>query len=473
MVVIWVAAVMTMLMGGMALAIDVGLAFYARNRLGSALDAAGLAMGAAPSGTATTELERVGQLYLNQNFGNDAVTGQPVALKATFSPDLNTISVSATTSVPTNFARLFGFQSMAVSAGGEIKRRARSLELAMVLDNTGSMWSNNNIQAVRDSATNMISILFGDNAVHPNLKIGIVPYSVAVNVAPVANSVVAALPHPLDTANFNTEDWKGCVIERPPPYDTQDATTAVGGYWTQYWWPSASGADNKWKPAVRDSKGKITQAADIDNDTKRLDNGVHGPNIGCPTPIIPLTNVKQTLTDAIGAMTAWNRGGTMSNVGMAWGLRLLSPEPPLTEGVAWSNQDWQKAVVLMTDGDNLLFKLGGPAGVNEPEPLVSSDWSAYGRIDSAFAQSVFHTKDLAVAKDILNSKLTSVCQDMKSKNIIIYTVVFTSGITAQTRQIYQDCATKPSNYFYAPSQSDLRAAFTTIGNELNNLRISK
>lgn len=470
-VAIWVALTTTMLLGLVAAAVDVGLAYYARTRLGSALDAAGLAMGAAPPGTSEAELRRIGQLYLNENYGNDAVSGQAVPLQASFSQDLNTISLAAATQVPTNLARALGIAAIPVEVSGEVKRLSKALELVMVLDNTGSMWSNNNIQAVRSAATEMISILFGSNTVHANLKVGLVPYSVAVNVSPVAAEVVGTATYPLDAVNRDTENWKGCVIERAPPHDTQDSSTISGGKWSQYWWPTS--VDNNWKATVRDKSGKITQSPDVNNDNSKLSNGVHGPNIGCPTPIVPLTNVKQTLQDAIAAMTAWNRGGTISSVGMAWGLRMLSPEPPLTQGVAWDDPDWQKAVVLMTDGDNLLYNLTSSAGVNQPDATTASDWSAYGRIDSAFAQSVFQTKNLNTVKDALNSKLSAVCQDMKAKKIAVYTIIFTSGISDPTKQIYRDCASDPSKYFYAPSQNDLVTAFTTIGNELSNLRISR
>src|SRR3712207_3940629 len=105
-----------------------------RNRLSNALDAAGLTMGAAPPGTPQAQLERIGQLYLNENFGNDPRTGRPVPLQATFSDDQNTIALSAATSVPTSFATVFGIDSVTVGTRSEVKRLTQGLELAMVLD---------------------------------------------------------------------------------------------------------------------------------------------------------------------------------------------------------------------------------------------------------------------------------------------------------------------------------------------------
>jgi hypothetical protein len=38
--------------------------------------------------------------------------------------------------------------------------------------------------------------------------------------------------------------------------------------------------------------------------------------------------------------------------GVGWGLRVLSPGEPFTEGVSYDNQDITKAMVLLTDGEN-------------------------------------------------------------------------------------------------------------------------
>ena len=468
-VAIWMALMITALAGIAALGVDVGYAYLMRARLANALDAAGLAMGAAPMNTPTATLQQIGETYLDVNFRQPA--GLPATLVATYNADLSTIDLRAATTVPTTLARTVGTNAFEIVVTSQVKRQTKGLELSLVLDNTGSMWSNSNIAAVRDSARILTEILFGASAQHPYLKIGLVPYSVAVNVAPIAAQVVPAQTHPLDTANANTANWKGCVIERQPPHDTDDTTTAVGGSWRQYWWPPA--VDNNWSPAEYDRRGRLTQAAIIDTDTARLGNGVHSPNIGCPTPILPLTNDRQTVLNAIAGMTAWNRGGTISSAGMAWGLRMLSPEPPLSEGVAWSDPDWKKAVILMTDGDNLLYNLTGTDGRNSPDSSTGSDWSAYERVNSSFAQSVFGTTNLNTVKTRLNGKLTSVCNAMKAKGILVYTIVFTSGISEDTKNIYRSCASQPAKYFYAPSQQDLRTSFTVIANELSNLRISR
>jgi hypothetical protein len=55
----------------------------------------------------------------------------------------------------------------------------------------------------------------------------------------------------------------------------------------------------------------------------------------------------------------------------------------------------------------------------------------------------------------------------------IYTIIFNSGTppNATTRQLYENCATTPAMYYYAPDNKALAAAFRAIGGQLANLRI--
>ena len=155
---------------------------------------------------------------------------------------------------------------------------------------------------------------------------------------------------------------------------------------------------------------------------------------------------------------------------MAWGLRVLSPEPPFTEGLPWGTPKWSKAVILMTDGDNQFYKLPSTAGGNKANSAVNSDYSAYGRLDEL---GRIGTTNATTAKTTINTRLTSVCNAMKAKNIIVYTVTFTSGINQATKDIYKNCATDASKYFDSPSQDELKSAFRAIATSLSNLRVSQ
>lgn len=431
------------------LGVDVARAYAVKSRMAAALDAAALAVGSS-SGT-DAQLSAVAQKFFDANYPPGALGVHP-SVSVTVTGDV--ISASASAVVDTVFMKVVGMNEVPIAVDSTVNRQIAGLELAMVLDNTGSMTSNNNIQAARDAANQLTDILFGTATVHPYLKIAIVPYSVAVNPGPVAPGLITTGDA---YAPSNVLGWKGCVVERAGANAMADTSAAVAP-WTRYNWLPA--IDNYYDPA----KASTVYAAPSNG------NGSTGPNVGCPTPITPLTNVKATLTAAINAQQAWSRGGTLSDVGMAWGLRVLSPEPPFTEGLPWGTPKWSKAAILMTDGDNQFYKLASNTGVNKVNSAVNSDYGAYGRLDEL---GRIGTTNATTAKATINSRLTSVCNAMKARNIIVYTVTFTSGINQATKDIYKACASDPSKYFDSPTQDELKSAFRAIATSLSNLRVSQ
>ena len=61
------------------------------------------------------------------------------------------------------------------------------------------------------------------------------------------------------------------------------------------------------------------------NETVAAGNNATGPNLGCGPAITPLQPSKAVALAAINNMGPWSRGGTMGNLGLAWGWRTLSP----------------------------------------------------------------------------------------------------------------------------------------------------
>jgi len=197
--------------------------------------------------------------------------------------------------------------------------------------------------------------------------------------------------------------------------------------------------------------------ADTDAD---LCNGAAGPNLARPTLITPLTNVRSALIDDVNAMEAWCRGGTFSNVGMAWGWRGLSPEERFEQGLPYSTPGYDKAAILMTDGVNGFYTLPG-------SPFIS-DYSAYGRVDDGRLA----TTSKSAAKATLNNRLLEVCDNMKAEGIVIYAITFALN-DSSTKQLYENCASDPSKYFDSPDASDLEGAFQEIASQLRSLRITR
>lgn len=104
------------------------------------------------------------------------------------------IRVSAT--VPTTFMRIVGINSVRVAASAQARRADMGMELALVLDVTGSMGANyranstsqtdfdtgTNIHALRLASQDLITSLFGERRFVDGLWVSVVPWTTTVNV---------------------------------------------------------------------------------------------------------------------------------------------------------------------------------------------------------------------------------------------------------------------------------------------------
>ncbi len=419
------AIVIPMLMAVTGMAIDMSRAYLVKKRLAQSVDAAALAV-AGSSGT-NAQLEDKMDAFVGKNFEDNRFAD---LIRTDLFPTDDSIKIEAEARSLNYFMTIFGKDYIDVYVETIVQKELRGIETVLVMDNTGSMSSNNNIATLRTAAKDFVNIMF-NRAPDPNvIKIGLVPYSTSVNIGryglgenpdgtqygdgtPFVNN-----PHNiLYTTNYSSNSrWLGCVIEDEPT-----DTTDWEGPWEMYRY-------------CRDED---------DNYDYGCHNNWQRPNTVCPTSYVtPLTSNQTYLIDRIDTMNA--RGHTLGNYGMVWGWRLISPEFPFEEGADYNDQEWRKAVIMMTDGQNTMHPY----------------YSAYGATNS---------HSIRTAQE--NEKFEEVCESMKRDGIIIYTITFTSSINNTTKDYYRACATDETKYYDAPSKDDLVEAFQSISRELSNLYI--
>ena len=164
---------------------DISRASIAKQQLQDALDAATL-LAARSNATTSTALGAVGRpaLIANMSSLSDATLGT-----STFAISGNYIDSSARVTIRPIIANLWMNGDMTINASSQVVRTTNRVELALVLDNTGSMsqtlGSDTKINALRTAAQGLVTTLqaaavrSGD----PNsVKIGVVPFSMSVNV---------------------------------------------------------------------------------------------------------------------------------------------------------------------------------------------------------------------------------------------------------------------------------------------------
>jgi hypothetical protein len=230
-----------------------------------------------------------------------------------------------------------------------------------------------------------------------------------------------------------------------------------------------------WDSSLSRYTGKYDQSPSIDED---FDDGEYtssdrGPNQDCPVPILPLTSDRTAIEEHVDLLKP--HGNTDSANGAIWGVRLLSPQAPFTEGVAYDNQDWSKAIVLMTDGENT-------AGDDDTHWLSANTSYGYA-IEERMGVGVKKPgKDIETPSafdsnrmaEQIDEKLLRICHRAKQEGILIYAIIF--GLDdADTEKVFKACATEPKApyYYKAPSASDLEAAFGDIAQDLVKLHVSK
>ncbi|MCZ4344551.1 pilus assembly protein [Devosia neptuniae] len=233
-----------------------------RNRGQIALDAATLALQPeifkVPVNVADIK-ERAEDLVLDRLGGEFGVTAS--LLDPTVDVANGTLTLEAQMSVPTVFVSLVGVSKLDARIRSQATRRMLDVEVAMVLDNSGSM-GGSKMSNLKTAACNAVNILFYDRdglgckvptgvSKNENVRIGVVPFTALVNIGTqfkneawldwTSASQVAAYGEILnfdDDDNENTKftgpmdrrtlfnetktDWLGCIEARVSPYDTTD-----------------------------------------------------------------------------------------------------------------------------------------------------------------------------------------------------------------------------------------------------------
>jgi Flp pilus assembly protein TadG len=468
------------LLTSMGMSLDLGRAYLVRQRLSGALDASALAGAAMATDQASIE-ERVAEFF-ELNYPVEKI-GTPYNLEVTVDGD--EIIVSASADLNTAFMHVVGIKKFTIFEKSIVVREVRGLEVALVLDVTGSMSTNNNIASLRTASRNFVNILFSRTSRPEAIKIGLVPYSTSVNVGPygvgrnpngtpfvdgddVGEIFVTDMQgNNLNPSNYTTNAnsaaprWYGCVIEANDqgwngnsnyndPYpndvialrDEYDPALKIldhEGPWPAYNYEVYGRNAACGETCTGSGRNRVC--------TQNICHYTYNPpSQNCPRSFItPLTSNQQVLLTAINGFTAY--GNTMGNIGMLWGYRILSPEPPFQQGADWEDNEWRKVIIMMTDGMN----------------TMDANYSAYWR-----------TRNHRLNTNDMNERFLDTCDAIKSiKGVIIYTVTFAGGVDRVTKEFYRRCATSAAQYYDAPSQAELIEVFEKISRELANLHLKE
>lgn len=480
---------MPVLLLSAGLAFDVSNMLTARSRLQSAVDAAVLASSHLKD--AGKSREDIFDEFLATNIAADSALENAKG-ELIVSKGVNHIETrgTATADVRLHLMHLFGAKAQINVESGAFES-TNELEVAMVLDNTGSMGAART-KALKDAAKALVDILEETALAGRKVRAALVPFVTSVNVNGEAYKeawIDTAAQATYHGANFDPTPegnkqnhlnlfaglgvpWKGCVEARPAPYNLSDDPPdpeKPDTLFVPYFAPDNPGDAAKspnsgtaWNNSyLEDAYGKDDKAM-LRQVGRYFDRSVKsyihekgprstGPNYACPTPIQPLTSDFDRLRAEIGKMIYWEGSGTNVSEGLAWGMRVLSPGEPYSEGASFDEPSVSKALVVFTDGENTVFGASS-------QPYNTSDYGAYSFLDSGRTGTTSRSTQLTN----VNTWTQTMCTNLKNRKVLVFTVLLGAD-TAANRKLYSACATQPSYYYPTDDVSQLEAIFSRIG----------
>jgi Flp pilus assembly protein TadG len=325
----------------------------------------------------------------------------------------------------------------------------RQIEVAMMLDVTGSMEANwykrtDKIGDLRDAASGAVEDLLKWNRDEndPRVRIAIVPYAEAVNTGGLASTVFvetrygSKVPPPIDapvSVSLTLSSDK-CATERKDKDGYADYSP-----------------DGPYTPRL-DNNGK-TYLAKVNRDYNMRN---------CPSAeLIPLTADKDKLLNTIADFRA--DGVTAGGIAAQWGYYMLSPS-------------WRSAVADAGLG-------AGPANFDKRRVAKIAILMTDGQFNTAFAKGRGAPSSQSQG-ETSRKNAEAICANMKRDGIEIFTIGFdlndptmTATERYQAKSVLKNCSTADTSslkhYYEAATGTELAAAFYEISKNIEKLAIKR
>jgi uncharacterized protein YegL len=353
------------IIGFVGTAVDYSRGNSAKAAIQMAIDSTALILSKEAPSSTPDQLNEKASDYFHALFNRTEVTN--IVITPTFTqPELGSfkLQVTATGKVPTTFMGLFGQSNMSLSVSSEVRWGIKKLELALALDNTGSMASSGKMSNLKTAAHTLLTTLKNAAKTDGDVKVAIIPFDTTVRVGTAykdqpwfdydsAIDCNGWLPGTgCDASNWKTY-WKGCVRDRSYPYDVQDNPPDVG--------------DSKTLYPVEDC-GSLAVAMPLSSDWTSLNSKIDEMN---PS------------------------GNTNVTIGLVWAWHALTANVPYSEAAAPA-PNLDKVVIILTDGDN------------------TESW------DNINSKKI-------TTQSAIDARTSLVCSNIKAANIRIYAVRVING----------------------------------------------
>lgn len=392
-------------------AIDYSRTATARGAVQKAVDVTALTLARDAAALTKKQLVARGRQVFAANFqGHVDTIVPPIAIER----DGKSIHVTAEGAVKLAFMPVFGKETAAIKAEAVVGWGTRKIELAMVLDNTGSMadplGSARKIDALKQATHDLLTTAEQAAPEPGAIKVAIVPFATQVKVGTLLSPLGLDFSFGIDEPTWMRLGG-GCTKDRSQTgdYDVNDA------------------------PASRATNDSLF------------------PAVVCGEPSFPTNTLAkmQPLTtqfsDLHATVDAMNPGGcTNITIGTTWGLKTLSNASPLTDGVDFGTKDVDKIMVVLTDGDNTRNRW-----VNA-SPCPGGSGSAAG----------------------IDARTRLACNAAKDKGVMLFTVLV-GPVKPTSVQLLKDCVGNGGTFQQVNDAAAIGTVFKQILNRILDIRLTQ
>lgn len=513
------AGVLCLMLGGIA--VDVMHYEAVRTRIQNTADTATLA-------AANLDQTLDPKAVVDDYFAKAGMTQYLKSVTVTSTMNARQVDVSASASVPTIFMQMDGIKTLTSSNQSTAMQSIGNVEIALALDNSGSMNEQagsgtpttvcttkhskkygtsyqschttyvytTKIQALKDAANQFVDTIYGQ-ANSDTVTMSIVPYDAHVNVGPDLMAYLNVAPSDYASPTM-------CIDENGLDFSTTkiDATQTFNrfpNFQDGYYYPG---------PEVCDSSSNRNSIVFSSNPT--------------------------ALHTAINAMYA--NGNTSIDLATKWAAATLDPgfQPVVSKMIAagklsssyagrpaaFGDHNFMKVLIVMTDGDNTLRENLAPAYQTGPSQVWYDSQGGYSYYDPSYNQyysvsrgywaskpygsnpkqlsypqlwgqmsvysyaanivypalgyagfaNAYNSAIIATDTPQENANLQSVCSAAKNQGVLVYTIGFQTDAPGAAQ--LQQCATNSSFYFDAQG-TNITSVFSKIAASIQHLRLTQ
>jgi Flp pilus assembly protein TadG len=441
------------LMGLTGVAVDYARASSVRAELQMAADATALALA-----KDAVKLD-AGQAYIRAQAvfnGNYAKRFDSALTSLTVTRETDRFKVEAKAHVTYALLPILGLNGTDVAVSSTSGWGINKIEIALVLDNTGSMgWSNKmpelkkalcgNTTCSSTMPTSGFVRQMQDAAVNTDqIRVALVPFDTTVRVPLAVQTSAVAAPATAGTVSYSGAGYCGSApvtAQRVSWFrfaDRDKDTIASDRDASSVWVGRGCGVGRiskaTWQGCLwdRDQTGN--------RDTTAL--GVVPTSIETLYPAVTcrsnnlarmasLMDVKANGPQLITALAAMQpSGNTNLTIGVNWGMNMLTPGLPMSTAIP-AEPNLSRFMILLTDGDNTENRQTGSAAA-------------------------------------IDARARAACTNAKAQGITIYAIRVIEG----NKSLLQDCSSGPGYYYEVSSAAQIDDVFKAIAGRIGSIRLT-